>query len=48
VEAVNFMVLDVNTPGRLRSGQNRLGILQPFLGWNTEKEYFSSHDSVVR
>ena len=46
VEAVDFTILDVNTPSRLRSGQNRLGVLQPFLKWDTKKEYFSSQDSV--
>ncbi|MEM7586227.1 MAG: ABC transporter ATP-binding protein [Acidobacteriota bacterium] len=36
VELGTFNILDVDTPSRLRTGQSRLGILQPFLDWRLE------------
>ena len=35
VEACSFTILDVGTPERLRTGQSRPGVLQPFLPWET-------------
>jgi homopolymeric O-antigen transport system ATP-binding protein len=37
VEACSFTILDVGTPERLRTGQSRAGVLQPFLPWETER-----------
>lgn len=37
VEAVQFTILDVGTPERLRTGHDRPGVLQPFLPWRTEE-----------
>ncbi len=33
VEVGTFNILDVDTPSRLRTGQSRPGVLQPFLDW---------------
>src|SRR5262249_3633645 len=35
VKILNFTILDVGTPERLRTGNNRPGVLQPFLKWQT-------------
>jgi len=36
VEALSFTILDVGTPEKIRTGNYRPGILQPFLPWNAE------------
>jgi hypothetical protein len=33
VEAATFSILDIGTPERLRTGNSRPGILQPFIPW---------------
>jgi lipopolysaccharide transport system ATP-binding protein len=35
VEILNFTILDVGTPEKIRTGYSRPGILQPFLKWET-------------
>jgi lipopolysaccharide transport system ATP-binding protein len=35
VKTLNFTILDVGTPERVRTGHSRPGILQPFLRWQT-------------
>ena len=37
VELGTFNILDVETPARLRTGQSRPGILQPFLDWRLDR-----------
>ena len=37
VETSTFTVLDVGTPEKLRTGNTRPGILQPFLKWETQR-----------
>lgn len=37
IEGVRFTVLDIGTPGRLRTGQARPGVLQPFVPWETTR-----------
>lgn len=35
IEAVRFTILDIGTPERLRTGNSRPGVIQPFLAWDT-------------
>ncbi len=37
VEAVNFSILDIGTPEKIRTGSSRPGILQPFIKWETKE-----------
>ena len=41
VEAATFSILDIGTPERLRTGNSRPGILQPFIPWTKPEKKFS-------